>query len=256
MKRISVAALATLMASCAPALAQSGTTHMPEGSKEIKLALVAGNEPRSPGSAERATFIAPLFSVQWSNGLFVEMNEFGMRLSDHPSLHYGVVAAPTFSRASTLPGDGPRGERRFTPQVGGYLNYQLAHGVNLSSGMMYGGSFDRRGLRLRFGAQFWMPVAEHHALGVHGSLVLANRSALQANFAVGPEQVRPMLPAHEVGGGLHTTSIAAHWRWDLSHKYTLASALDWRRLHGSAADSPRVQQAGVLTMSTMVIYGF
>ena len=256
MKYISVAALATLMACCTPALAQSGNTYMPEGSKEIKVALAAGNGPRSPGSAQRATFIAPLFSVQWSNGLFVEMNEFGMRLSEHPSLDYGVVATPSFSRASTLPGDGTRGGRRFTPQVGGYLNYQLAHGINFSSGLMYGGSFDRRGLRLRFGAQFWMPVAEHHSLGVHGSLMLANRSALQANFAVAPEQVGPMLPAHDVGSGLHSTAIAAHWRWDLSHKYTLASALDWRRLHGSAADSARVQQAGAVTMSTMVIYGF
>ena len=179
-----------------------------------------------------------------------------MRLSDHPSLDYGVVAVPGFSRASTLPGAGPRGERRFTPEIGGYLNYQLAHGIILSSGLMYGGSFDRRGLRLRFGAQFWMPVTDHHSVGVRGSLVLTNRSALQANFAVAPEQARPMLPAHEVGSGLYSTSIAAHWRWNLSHKVTLASALDWRRLHGSAANSPRVQQAGALTMSTMVIYGF
>lgn len=245
-----------MLASCTSALAQSSITHMPEGSKEIKIALAAVNGPRSEGSAQRSTFIAPLFSVQWSNGVFVDMNEIGMRLSDHPSLKYGVVAVPTFSRATTLPGEGEPAKRRFTPEVGGYLNYQLAHGINLTSGLLYGGSIDHRGLRLRFGAQFWTPVAEHHFVGVMGSLVLANRSALQANYAVSPEQARAGLPAHAVGSGLHRTSIGAQWRWDLNHKYTLASALDWGRLHGSAAASPRVQQAGGLTMSSMIIYGF
>lgn len=249
-------ALAALLACCTSASAQLTTTYMPEGSKEIKLALAVGNEPRTPGSAQRENFIAPLFSVRWSNGMFVEMNEFGVHLSSQPSLDYGLVAIPTFSRATNLPGEGTRGERRFTPQVGGFLNYRLAHGINLTSGLLYGGSFDRRGLRLRFGAQFWMPVADHHSVGVLSSLMLANRSALQANFAVAPEQARIALPAHDVGAGLHSTTIGARWHWDLNHKTTLASALEWRRLHGSAAHSPRVQQPGAMTMSTMVIYSF
>lgn len=249
-------ALAALLACCTSAAAQGNSTYMPDGSKEIKLALALGNEPRSPGSAQRETFIVPLFSVRWANGLFVEMNEFGVHLSSQPSLDYGLVAVPAFSRATTLPGEGARGDRRFTPQVGGFLNYQLAHGMNLTSGLLYGGSYDRRGLRLRFGAQFWLPVADHHSLGLVGALVLANRSALQANFAVAPEQARTMLPAHEVGSGLHSTAIGARWHWELTHKVTLASMLEWRRLHGSAANSPRVQQAGAVTMATMVIYGF
>lgn len=249
-------ALAAMLAGSTAAMAQSGTTHMPEGSKEVTLALALANGPRAPGSAQRETFIEPLFSVQWANGFFVEMNEFGVRLSDQPSLDYGLVAVPTFSRATTLPVEGGRAERRFTPEVGGYLNYRLAHGMRLTSGLLYGGSIDHRGLRLRLGAQFWMPVAEHHAVGVLGSLVLANRSALQAHYAVTPAQASTALPAHDVGSAVHSTSIAAHWRWDLNQKYTLASALDWRRLHGSAAASPRVQQAGGMTMSTMIIYGF
>ncbi len=249
-------AVATLLALSAPALAQSTHMDMPEGSKEIQLALAAGNGPRSEGSAQRTNFVAPLFSVQWANGFFIRMNEFGVHLSEHPNLQYGVIAVPTFSRATTLPGDGEPSKRRFTPEVGGFLNYHLAHGVNLNAGLLYGGSIDHRGLRMRIGAQFWMPVSAHHSLGVVTSVVMANRSALHANFAVAPEQARAALPVHEVSGGLHNSTIGGRWRWELAHKYTLMSSVDWRRLHGSAAASPRVQQAGALTVSTMVIYSF
>jgi outer membrane protein len=235
-------ALAAALALCAPAMAQSPRTHMPEGSKEIRVALAAFNGPRSQGSAQRQTLVLPLISVQWSNGLFINMNQFGMRLSEDPTIDYGVVAVPAFSRV------GADAERRLTPEVGGYCNYLVAHGMSLSSGLMYGGSSDHRGLRLRLGAQFWMPVAEHHSLGLVSSLALANRSALQANYAVAQK--------YEVGGGLHSSAIGGHWRWDLNHKYTLASSLQWRRLHGSAAASPRVEKANAVVAAVALHYGF
>jgi outer membrane protein len=235
-------ALAAALALCAPAMAQSSRTHMPEGSKEIRAALVAVNAPRSVGSAQRETLVVPSFSVQWSNGFFVHMNEFGMRLSDDPGFDYGVLAVPAFSRASADAG------RRFTPEVGGFFNYRLAHGMSLTSGLMYGGSSDHRGLRLRLGAQFWMPVAEHHTLGLVNELVLANRPALQADYAIAQ--------VYEVSGGLHSSAIGGHWRWDLNHKYTLASSLQWRSLHGSAAASPRVEKANAVVAAVVLHYGF
>ena len=241
---------------CAPAMAQTTHMNMPEDSKQVQVALVAVNAPRSEGSAQRQSLIAPIFSVQWSNGYFIRMNEFGVRLSDQPGLDYGLVAVPTFSRATNLPGSGEASKRKFTPELGGFFNYQVAHGLNLTAGLLYGGSVDHRGLRLRLGAQFWTPVAEHHSVGVTGGLVLANRSALQANFAVSPEQAPESLAAHEVSGGLHRTSLGARWLWDLNQKYTLSSGLEWRRLHGSAASSPRVEQANGVAFSTLLSYGF
>ena len=235
-------ALVAALALCTPALAQSSRTHMPEGSKEIKLALVAVNAPRAEGSAQRETFIVPSFSVQWSNGFFVQMNEFGMRLSDDPSVDYGVLAVPGFSRANA------NAERRFTPEFGGFFNYQLAHGVGLTSALLYGGSSDHRGVRARLGAHFWMPVAEHHSVGLVSTLVLANRSALQTDYAVAH--------SYAVSGGLHSSAIGGHWRWDLNHKYTLASSLQWRRLHGSAAASPRVERANAMVAAVALHYGF
>lgn len=253
---MNITALALLLAVSAPALAQSTHMDMPEGSKEIKVALAAVHGPSSEGSARRETFVAPLFSVQWANGYFINMNQFGMHLSHHPNLEYGVVAVPTFSRATNLPGAGAQAKRKFTPELGGFMHYRLAHGMTLNSNLLYGGSSDHRGLRLGLGAQAWLPVGEHHSVGLQASMLLANRSSLQANFAVSPEQARGALHAHEVSGGVHNTALSARWSWQVSHKYTLNSSLEWRRLHGSAAASPRVAQVNGTAVTTMLIYGF
>ncbi len=246
--------IGTLLALATPAFAQT-RMDMPEGSKEVSVALTVVNAPRAEGSAARETFIAPRFSVQWANGVFINMNQLGLRLSDQPDMDYGVLAVPRFSRATILPGSAET-KRSFTPEFGGYLNYRLAHGMLLTSQMLYGGSVDHRGLRIRLGGQFWWPVAEHHAGGVIALTELANRSALQANFAVAPGQATPTLRAHAVDGGVHSTVLGAHWRWDLTHKYTLASSLEWRRLHGSAASSPRVEKTKAAIAAVTLIYSF
>lgn len=245
-----------MLASCSQVMAQSTHMNMPEGSKEVHVALLAVNAPSSVGSARRDTYIVPLFDVQWSNGVFVRMNQLGVHLSDQPNLKYGLTMVPGFSRPTSLPDQRERPKRKFTPQVGGFLNYSLAHGIGLTSGLLYGGGSDRRGLHMHMGAQFSMPVAEHHSVGVTTALVLADRSALQANFAVSPQQAHGALAAHEVSGGLHSTAITGRWRWALNHKYTLATWVEFERLHGSAAASPRVQQAHGVTAGTMLSYGF
>jgi outer membrane protein len=249
-------ALVLLLALSAPALAQSTHMDMPEGSKEIKIALAAVHGPSSEGSALRETFVAPLFSVQWANGYFINMNQVGVHLSRQPNLEYGVIAVPGFARATSLPGSGAQSKRKFTPELGGFMNYRVAHGLSVNSNLLYGGSSDHRGLRLRLGGQAWLPLAEHHSVGVQAAALLANRSSLQADFAVLPEQAGPALREHAVSGGLRSTSLGGQWSWQVSHKYTLNSSLEWRRLHGSAAASPRVAQADGMALTTILIYGF
>ena len=238
------------------ASAQSASTDMPEGSSEKTLALVAIIGPSFEGSAQQSFRAIPLFSVRWSNGYFIRMNEFGLQLSDQPNLGYGLVAVPTFSRRTTLSNGVVEERRQFTPELGGFINYRVAHGVSVRSNMLYGGSSDHRGLRLGFGGSFWMPVAAHHSLGLEASVSLANRSALQADFAVAPEQASARLAQHDVHSGVRSTTLGAHWSWELNHKYTLGSGLEWRQLHGSAAASPRVQQTGGLALTGILSYSF
>lgn len=249
-------ALATMLAACSQAAAQSTHMDMPEGSKEVQVMLAAVHGPSSVGSAQSATFIAPYFSVQWSNGVFLKVNQLGVHLSDQPNLEYGLTAIPTFSRPTALPDERERPKRKFTPEMGGFLNYRVAHGISVTSSLLYGGGIDHRGLRMHLGAHFWMPVAEHHSLGVTTGLVLANRAALRANFAVSPEQTRGALAPHEVSGGVHSTALGGHWSWAITHKYKLGTWVEFSRLHGSAAASPRVRQAHGVTAGTTLSYGF
>jgi outer membrane scaffolding protein for murein synthesis (MipA/OmpV family) len=245
-----------MLALSMPVMAQSSRTNMPEGSSEKTLALATFIGPAAEGSAEQRFMALPLFSVRWSNGYFIRMNQIGLQLSDQPGLNYGLIGVPTFSRRTSLSGDGAPGKRKFTPELGGFLDYSVAHGISVSSSLLYGGSSDHRGLRLGFGGKLSMPVAEHHSLGLEASVSLANRAALQADFAVSPEQASAALPVHDVHGGVRSSAVGAHWRWAINHKYTLSNALEWRQLRGSAAASPRVEQAGGLALTSILSYSF
>lgn len=245
-----------LLALCAPCAAQTTRMNMPEGSKDVYLSLAMGNAPASDGAAGRRTFVVPLVSAQFANGVFINMNSVGMHLSDSPDMPWGVQFTPSTSRVTTRTASGFESKRRFTPEVGGFLNYQVAHELFLSSGLMYGGSADRRGLRLRFGASSWMPVAEHHSVGIDLQVRLANRSALQADFAVTEAQAGPTLPLYGVNSGVRDSGIAAGWNWQLAHKYSLRTMLQYERLHGSAAASPRIERAGGVTAFTVLTYRY
>lgn len=246
----------TLLALCAPCAAQSTHMNMPEGSKDVYLSLAMGNTWEAEGASGRRTFALPLISAQFANGVFIDMNTVGMHLSESPVMPWGVQFSPTTSRVTTRSATGFESKRRFTPEVGGYLNYQVAHELFLSSGLMYGGSSDRRGLRLRFGASSWMPVAEHHSVGIDLQVRLANRSALQADFAVTDLQAGPGLPLYAVSGGVRDSGISAGWYWQLANKYSLRTMLRYDRLHGSAAASPRIERAAGVTALTVLTYRY
>ncbi len=249
------AALAVLALN-APCAAQTTHMNMPEGSKDVYLSLAMGNTWESEGASERRTFAVPLISAQFANGVFIDMNTIGMHLSDSPVMPWGVQFSPTTSRVTTRTAAGFESKRRFTPEVGAYLNYQVAHELFLSSGLMYGGSSDHRGLRLRFGASSWMPVAEHHSLGIDLQVRLANRSALQADFAVTDVQAGPGIALYEVRSGVRDSGISAGWHWQMANKYSLRTMLRYERLHGSAAASPRIERTAGVTALSVLTYRY
>ena len=251
-----IAVILTALAVASPSVAQSTRMMMPEGSKDIYLTLAAAYTPESEGSARRRTYVSPMVSAEFSNGVFIDMNTVGVHLSDNPQFDYGVQATPTVSHVRVPTADGWESKRRFTPEVGAFVRYSLAHGVGLRSALMYGGSVDHRGLRLRLGAIMAWPVAEHHGVGINVDATLANRSALQADFSVLPSHPNAALPLYDAKGGLRDTSINAFWSWQLSTKYTFRSILQWNRLHGGAAASPRIERANGATAITSVTYQF
>jgi len=246
--------LPLLLLCAAPAMAQ---THMmmPEGSKDIYLSVGAVYAPRNEGGADYALAGGPLISVQWANGIFIDMNTVGMYLQRSMSMSYGPMLTPSFTRVLVPTAGGSVSKRRFTPEVGGFFNYHIAHGLNLNTNLMYGGSYDRRGLRLNLGISAYKPVAAHHSLGLSGTVSLANRSALESNYAVTPEQAALSgLPEYSVGGGVRKSYISARWHWEISNKYSLSTSLRREQLHGSAAASPRMEKDSAVVMATLLTY--
>ena len=229
---------------------------MPEGSKDIYLSLAFGSVPESDGSSKRDLFLVPLVSAQFANGVFLDMNTVGIHLSRDPSMNYGLMLTPSFSRVRQRTAQGWESERKFTPELGGFFSYGVAHGLSVRTSLLYGGNADRRGLALNLGASAWMPVAEHHNVGIDLGARLANRSALQAGFGVTEEQSMPGLPVYEPHGGMREAGISAGWRWHFSNKYTFTTKLEYSRLLGSAARSPHVEQAGGVQAYGVLTYRY
>lgn len=248
---------AALLLACvaAPALAQTTHMMMPEGSSDVYLGLALVSSPRRLGSSENGLGVVPVISAQWANGAFIHMNTIGMHLSDRSNMRYGPLISPTRSRVTKYTPDGPETKTRFTPEVGGFLDYSIAHGIGLKSRLMYGGSSDHRGLRMELSAHLWKPVAPHHAIGIETGLTLTNRSSLQADFGITRQQAGTGR-AHEVSSGLRDASVSLNWRWDINHKTTLHSWIEGQRFLGSAGASPRLEQRTGTRVVTMVIYHY
>lgn len=246
--------LSLLLICSTPALAQ---THMmmPEGSKDIYISLGAYYGPRTEGSADYMLSGGPFISVQWANGIFIDMNVIGMHLSRKLNVSYGPLLTPSFSRVTIPTAEGTVSRKRFTPELGGFFNYHIAHGLSLNSNLMYGGSYDRRGLRMNVGLNGYLPVAAHHTLGLSAYVSLANRSALESNYAVSRHLAAISgLPEHEVSGGIRKTTLGASWRWEVNNKYALTTQLRREQLHGSAAASPRMEKDSAVSLVTFVTY--
>jgi outer membrane protein len=247
---------AALLAACGPALAQSARTLMPEGSKDVYLSLAAFIGPRAEGSSQQGLLLVPKISAQWSNGVFVDMNVVGMHLSEESNMDYGVKMMPTLSRKTSIGAEGRQTKLRFTPEVGGFLDYRVAYGITLKSDLAYGGSNDHRGLRMDLGLCLSLPLGQHHAVGLQPTVMLANRSGMQADYGVTEEQSTGFLPVHAVKGGVRATALSVNWSWEINHKYSLNTSFEAYRLHGSAARSPRMEQTGTRGLASVISYHF
>lgn len=232
---------------CVPVLAQSTHMLMPEGSKDIFVSLAAVSTPVTEGSRAREINVVPLISAQWANGVFVNMNTVGMHLSERSDMEYGPLFTPMTSRVGGNTGTDRQSKSRFTPEIGGFINYRIAHGMGISTRLMYGGSSDHRGLRWNAGAYLWTPLSAHHSVGIQSSFTLANSSSLQADFSTREYQAK---------GGMRDADVSLRWRWELNHTTTLNTWIEEQRFLGGAGRSPRLERKSGTTAAAMVTWQF
>ncbi|WP_162249905.1 MipA/OmpV family protein [Massilia sp. Root351] len=234
-------AASSLAVALAPALAQSDLSLLPEGSKELTLGATLGSSPSRYGSAARSTYLLPQFSVEWSNGIFVEGLVLGMHMSDAPLLRYGPLLALDFG---TQLADGSTG--KFRPVAGGFINYVPVQELSLHAHVFTPlGDAGRVRLNARAGTQ--ATLAPRHQLFAGVGANLLGGGAMQADF--GTANYRP-------SGGVRDVYADLRWQWQFSAKYTLISAVQASRLLGDAAASPRTSERTGVTTSVTLRYGY
>lgn len=231
----SICLILTAAIAC-PALAQSDTTFMPEGSKDISLSATAALVPRAEGSSGMRLIVLPSASALWSNGVFLRPGGLGMQLSSDGNLRYGPLLNYGIKSQRS---DDPTQKTRLDLQAGGFVNYQLLHNLGFSSRLLYGGSFDNRGVQLDVGASFSTPITQHQAVSLSAGASVVDQAYMQSYFGVTAEQARVgRRPEYHAGGGLKSVYVAAGWSVELTHKYSLFSGVSISRLGDTPAASP------------------
>ncbi|NVD98655.1 MipA/OmpV family protein [Massilia sp. BJB1822] len=230
------------LAAALPAWAQSAGGLLPEGSKDISIGALMGSAPDRPGSAKRSIYMAPQFSVQWDNGLFLDGLMLGMKMSKQPLLEYGPLMTLDLGIRRA---DGRRILLR--PVFGAFVDYHPLSELSLHAHAYAPAGNDGRGALLNLQAGTQSMLVPHHFLAVGAGVNLADRAYMQSDF--GTARYQP-------GGGLHDSYAYLRWSWELNRKYTLVTSVQVSRLQGDAAASPRTVQRTGVTNSLMLRYSY
>lgn len=273
-----------LAVSGSAASAQTPTTNpMPDGSRDMYAGLGVVSAPRFEGADSRKVRALPVLQVQWSNGIFISGMSAGMHLSASPVVEYGPLLAihPGRSESGTGRSIGeldakfallPSTEREMEsgnplagmedikarPEAGAFFNYYLSPQWRLTSSVLAGAGYDRKGVHAEIGLQrLAMQLGPHHTVSVSAGVSVANRAYQQSYFGVSSDQAMSSgNRTYRPDGGLKDVRIGVRWNWALSPSWMLSSSLQGTRLMGDARRSPLVERPNNVTVSTAFAYRF
>lgn len=254
MKKIVTAAL--LLAAAGAAQAQASRMYMPEGTYDMVFGVAAQTTLGRKGGEYRV--VVPALEVQWSNGVFVDMNVreavVGVHLSDHPNFYYGLQAAVS-GREQRDDTPGQRGG--VATQAGAFLSWRALHNVGISGFLMVGGGFNGGGLLGQVQARYAMRLAAHHGASLTAGVYLADHSWQQGYFGVSQAQAaNGGNPEYRARAGLVNCFGDIEWQWQMGNKYALYTGLRVNRLGSSPAASPLVGERGLVSLRTALTYHF
>lgn len=248
------AAIAAIAATAVPVLAQSDTTFMPEGSKDIYLSATAALVQRAEGSNKMRLIVLPGASVEWSNGVFLEPGALGMQLSSDGNLRYGPLLG--YGVKNQRSDDIARGTR-LDLQAGAFVSEQVLYNLRVQGRLMYGGSDDNRGVQLNVGTTFSTPLTQHQAVSLSVGANFSDRAYMQSYFGITAQQARlGRRPEYQAGGGLKNVYLSGGWSVELSHKYSLFSGVNVSRLGDVPAASPLTASKRGYSVYTSLSYHY
>ncbi len=245
---------APLLLVVGPALAQSTSMLMPEGSKDLYVGAVVADVASSEGSSSRRVVAVPTASGLWSNGVFAQIGAVGWDITDDPTMDYGPILTYGF-RTKRSDGAGHGGE--IGVQGGAFYSFMFTREVHFGSRLLYGGAADGHGLQLRLGADVATRLGAHDTLTLSPGLTLADASFMRSTYGITAQQAtNDGLPAYAARAGLRSVNLDIDWERELTTKFTLDTGLSLSRLAGSAAHSPLIDQRDDATLYTALTYHF
>ncbi len=249
--RLTAAALVALVG---PALAQSTSMLMPEGSKDLYMGVVLADVPADEGGAARRVVALPTASGLWSNGIFAELGAVGWDITDDPTMDYGPIV--TYGARSKRADDSTH-RSSIAFQGGAFYSFMFTREIHFGSRLLYGGGADGRGLQLRLGADVSYRLGAHDTLTLSPGLTLANGDFMRSTYGVSARQARlDDLPAYAAKAGVRNVGLDIDWGSELSTKVTLDTGASLSRLVGSAAHSPLIARRNEATFFTALSYHF
>lgn len=249
--------LALLLAGAAGAAqAQATRMMMPEDTYDMHVGV--GYQTTFAGRGGRHHVVVPALEVQWSNGVFIDVSVrealVGVYLSDHPMLHYGVMASASERDERS---DSPDRRTGIATQAGAFLHWSVAHNIGINAHLMAGGGFDGGGLLGKLGAEYAMRLAAHHGASLRGGVYVADRRWQQGYFGVTPAQAqRGGNPVYRASAGVVNYFADLEWRWQPGNKYTLYTGARLNRLGGPPAASPVSGSRERISLRTTLTYHF
>lgn len=255
MKTIGSAAL-LLAVTGGAAQAQATRMYMPEGTYDMVFGVAAQTTLGRKGG--NRSVVVPALDVQWSNGVFIDVNVreavLGVHLSDHPNFYYGLQAAVS-GREQRDDTPGQRGG--VATQAGAFMSWRALHNVGISGFLMAGGGFNGGGLLGLVQARYWMRLAAHHGASLTTGAYLADHSWQQGYFGVTEAQAaNGGNPAYRARAGVVNYFGDVQWQWEMGNKYALYTGLRVNRLGSSPAGSPLVGERGRISLRTALTYHF
>lgn len=224
---------------CAPCLAQSPTTLMPEGSRDVSVGVMFISMPAIEGSRKRNRGIIPLVRARWSNGAFINNLSAGIQLSPTPHLRYGPLVAAGGNEARE---PGERDERRLL--VGAFAGYSLLHNLSVDALALHGGARGGGGNTLQLTARTWMALAPHHGASLELGVDFADGRYMDSHFGA------------TARAGVKDTFVGAGWNWQASRKYDLYTGVKFTRLSDNAGTGRFVATRGGAQLVSSFAYSF
>jgi outer membrane protein len=250
---------ALLLAGCAGAAqAQATRMMMPEDTYDLVFGVAMQRTFFSAREGGDNYNVVPALEVQWSNGVFVDVNvreaALGVFWSDNPMLNYGALAVVS-ERDQRADTPGRRGGVAL--QAGGFVNWHVEQHIDIRGQLLAGGGFERGGLLGHLELRLSKSLAAHHHATLSGGLFAADHSWQQGHYGVSPAQAAGgAKPVYRAGAGVVSYYRDLAWQWQIGNKYSLTSGVRLSRLGSGPAASPLVAARNRTSVRTSLSYHF